>query len=299
MPRSRRVAALALGTALVGILAGCLPPPSPTNLVVDGASGIGNQRRPKPTTTTVAVVQTTTSTTAAPAPSGLLWRPDYTALTSLVAPGAWQAEQESAADRIRLVDSTRGRVMRVELRPGDIFTSSGYSANRAEVYARHASPRDTPAAQWPDPVGSIRWYGFDLYVPADFVSDPTGLVWFSFTQWKGRDGGSPAIALEIKRDRIEMAGASARNDVGPIKRGQWERIVVGVRIDPTSNGWVEVYRDGVQTLPRTQRPTTTYVNGQPDPIYLKQGIYRSPKWTATHVLHFGTTSIGRSRADVS
>ena len=185
--------------------------------------------------------------------------------------------------------------MRVQLQPGDVVSGG----NRAEVYGRHASPRDTPAAQWPDPIGSTRWYGFDLYLPSSFATDPTGLVWLAFTQWKGRDGGQPAIALEIKRDRMEMAGASARNDLGPIKRGQWERIVVGVHFDPTNAGWVEVHRDGVQALGRTNRPTTTYVNGEPDPIYLKQGLYRSSRWTVPHTLELGPVSIGLSKADVS
>lgn len=245
-----------------------------------------------PTSTTTSTTSSTTSTTAAPSPSGLLWRSGYDGLTS--AAQVWQYEQEAAADRIQLVDGSHGRVMRVQVKPGDLVSNG----NRAEVYARHASPRDTPGELWPDPVGSVRWYGFDLYVPNDFVSDPTGLVWFVFTQWKGRDGGQPAIALEVKRDRLEMAGASARNDLGPIKRGQWERIVVGVHIDPTSAGWVEVYRDGSPALARTHRPTTTYVNGLPDPIYLKQGIYRSPSWTIDHALEFGPTSVGRSKADV-
>jgi hypothetical protein len=151
-------------------------------------------------------------------------------------------------------------------------------------------------------VHSTRWYGFDLYVPSDFVTDPTGLVWFSLFQWKGVYGGQPAIALEVKTDRLELAGASARNNLGPMKKGQWERIVIGVHFDPTNAGWVEVYRDGVLALPRTYRPTTQYVTvgGQQivDPTYLKQGIYRDPRWAVTHVLEYGPTSIGLDKSDV-
>jgi hypothetical protein len=222
----------------------------------------------------------------------VLFVSDYSGAT---VPGdVWQQEEEQAPDRLTLVDTDHGRVLRAEVRPGDVASGG----NRTEVWGRHAPSHGTPADQWPDPVGSTRWYGFDVFVPSDFVTDSTGLVWFSLTQWKGRDGGQPAIALEIKRDRLEMAGASARNDLGPIKRGQWERIVVGVHIDPTTAGWVEVYRDGVQALARTNRPTTTYVNGLPDPIYFKQGIYRSPSWTITHTMDFGPVSIGLSKADV-
>lgn len=322
MRRSGRIIAIVLGVGLSATLVACNPRAAAPVRVVEAviqdsepASAVTSTtkvRRPRvtttttstttttaptsttspPTTTTTTSAPTTTTTTAAPAPSGLLWRSGYDGLTS--ATQVWQYEQEAAADRIQLVDGAHGRVMRVQLPPGDVVSGG----NRAEVYARHASPRDTPGEQWPDPVGSTRWYGFDVYVPADFVADSTGLVWFSFTQWKGRDGGQPAIALEIKRERLEMAGASARNDLGPIKRGQWERIVVGVHIDPTTAGWVEVYRDGVQALARTHRPTTTYVNGLPDPIYLKQGIYRSSQWTVTHSMEFGPVSIGLSKDDV-
>ena len=264
--------------------------------------GGGGSSRPKPTTTSTTAAPTTTvapttttsttSTTAAPAPGGLLWRSSYDGATT--ARDVWQSEQEAASDRIQLVDGAHGRVMRVQLEPGDVVSGG----NRAEVYGRHASPRTTPAAQWPDPIGSTRWYGFDLYIPNDFVTDPTGLVWFTFTQWKGVEGGSPALALEIKRDRIELAGSSARNDLGAIKRGQWERIVVGVHLDPTSDGWVEAYRDGAQALPRTARPTMGYYAGEPDAIYLKQGIYRSAAWAVSHTLEFGPMSIGQSKADV-
>ena len=38
--------------------------------------------------------------------------------------------------------------------------------------------------------------------------------------------------------------------------------------------------------------------GEPDPIYFKQGIYRSPSWTITHTMDFGPVSIGLSKADV-
>lgn len=193
--------------------------------------------------------------------------------------------------------------MRVELRAGDVTNTGGYRANRAEVYARHATPRTTPAEQWADPVGSTRWYGFDLFVPQDFVTDTTGLRWFTLTQWKGLDSGSPPIALEIKNDHLDLGGATGRQNLGPLKPGRWERITVGVHFQPTSAGWVEVYRDGQQALPRTNRPTMNWrtVDGKKvvDPGYLKQGIYRTSAWTVTHVLYFGPVTIGTSHDAVS
>lgn len=269
------------------------------------------------TTTTSTTIATTSTTTAAPAPTTVerLFHTGYDALAgSLAAVPPWQSEQEPVDDgvrqtsRIRIVSTARGNAMRVELRPyesasgladGDVFSGT----NRAEVYARHASPSTTPPELWPDPVGSTRWYGFDLFVPSDFVTDTTGQLWFTLTQWKGLAGGSPPIALEIKNDRLEMAGATGRQSLGTLRKGTWERIVVGVHFQPTTAGWVEVYRDGAQVLPRTYRPTMGYrtVDGVKvlDPSYLKQGIYRTKSWKVTHVLYFGPTSIGRTKADVA
>ena len=243
----------------------------------------------------------------------VLWRSEYG--RQPVGPsvlGAWQAEQEPAVlgipqpDRIQLVDRPeKGRVMRVELRPygtalgrtdGDVTNTGGYEANRAEVYARHhTGSRSAPAAEWPDPIGSTRWYGVDLFIPNSYTADTTGHMWLSLMQWKGALGGQPAIALEVKRDRLELAGASGRDDLGPIARGRWERIVVGVHLHP-DQGWVEVLRDGVTVLDRTSRATMQWRSpGVADPIYLKQGLYRDWDWQTTHVVLYGDTVIGTTK----
>jgi hypothetical protein len=304
------------GVALVAGMVGCRPPVEAVASSVTGSSGGtratttttvrrvttttvsnlatgggGGSRRPATTTTTTTRPPTTTSTTA-PGAAGVLFVSDY---AHAAGPGdVWQREEEAGTDRLTVVDSDRGRVLRAEVRPGDVASGG----NRSEVWGRHAPSHTTPADQWPDPIGSTRWYGFDLRLANDFATDPTGLVWLSLTQWKGVAGGQPAIALEVKRDHLQLAGASARNDLGLIKRGQWERIVVGVHFDATDAGWVEVYRDGAQALPRTNRATTTLVNGAPDPTYFKQGIYRSSAWTTPHVALFGPVTIGLAKGDV-
>ena len=33
------------------------------------------------------------------------------------------------------------------------------------------------------------------------------------------------------------------------------------------------------------------IGGKPDPIYLKQGIYRSSAWTTDHVLYFAPVTV--------
>jgi len=189
--------------------------------------------------------------------------------------------------------ATGGTVMRVELRDGETVTTSGYTAHRAEVYGRNPAGTwsGTPASKWPDPPGSTRWYDFSVYVPADFVL-ATDQRWLDFTQWKGYRGGSPPIALELHRSEFRLGGSNIARSLGTVKRGGWTRFTVGLHFATTGKrGWVTVYRDGDLKLPRTSVATLDTVNGRPDPIYLKQGIYRSAAWHTTQVLCFSPTRV--------
>jgi hypothetical protein len=194
--------------------------------------------------------------------------------------------------------------MRVELQPGDLTDTSGYVGSRAEVYGRAATPMSLPADRWPDPPGSVRWYGFSLFVPSDFPV-ATDARWLTLTQWKGLRGGSPPLALEIKRGNLRLGGARSNaglipnQDLGPLPKDRWTRLVVGLRLSSDrSQGWVEVYRDGVRVTPRTSLATMDTVNGAPDPIYLKQGIYRDSAWNVTQVLYFGPAAVAATRESV-
>lgn len=195
-------------------------------------------------------------------------------------------------------------ITRFELRPGDLYDSSGYVASRAEVYGRLPTPSSTAPSEWPDPVGSTRWYGVRLFVPDDFqTTDDTS--WIVVTQWKGLRGGSPPLALEIKRDSLRLGGARTNaglipNDgsLGPLRRGQWTTLHVGISLSPDPmSGWVEVWRDGAQLIPRTSVATMDTIGGVVDPIYIKQGIYRGgPAWSeTTHVLYFGPSQVASTR----
>ncbi len=96
--------------------------------------------------------------------------------------------------------------MRAELQDGDVTINSGYVASRAEVYGRTPQyMRTTPQTDWPDPVGSTRWYSISVRLANNWTlaSDST---WLVLTQWKGRDGGSPPVALELRKDRMLLGG---------------------------------------------------------------------------------------------
>jgi hypothetical protein len=187
------------------------------------------------------------------------------------------------------------RVMRVELRPGDLTDTGGQLAPRAEVYARAARPLLTPAEEWPDPPGSERWYVFDLFVPAEFPT-ATDSTWLTLTQWKGHHVGRPPFTLEVKRQNLRIggkrAGALPSQDLGPLAKGRWTSLVVGMKLSPDpATGWIEVHRDGELRLPRTPLATLQTWWGRTDPVYFKQGLYRSAKWNVTQVLYFSPVRI--------
>lgn len=274
-----------------------------------------------------------------------LWSSDYDAAPSTSVDTAWATVQRPSANGTLVPASIEtiqapsvpgigsakptGRVMHVSLRPysatnpgtaspadGDVYDSSGYLANRAEVMDRYpASFGGTPIAQWPDPVGSERWYSLPIMVPVGFTfaSDTKWLVW---TQWKGLYGAdgysaSPVVNMEIKRGNFRFGGTRTNaglvpNDgtLGAIVPGTWTHFVVGIKFstDPTV-GWVEVWRDGVQVIARMPLATMDTHNGagdaNADPIYLKQGIYRDTAWAVQHDLYYGPVKVATTRAAAS
>lgn len=220
----------------------------------------------------------------------------------------WSGVQQAQPNRVQLASGAsvpaRGTAgapataLRVTLAAGDVTATGGYSAPRTEVYGRMPVDTASPATDWPDPVDSERWYSFQVYVPSDFAL-ATGTQWITITQWKGRDDGSPPVALEIKRDNWRLGGTRTNaglvpNDgiLRPLKLGQWTSFRIGLHLslDPTI-GWVQVFIDGSEALPRTHMATMDLINGQADPVYLKQGLYASREWTVGHVLYFGPMSV--------
>jgi hypothetical protein len=191
-----------------------------------------------------------------------------------------------------------GGALRAELHRGDVTRTGDYKASRAEVFGRIAS-RGTDPKRWPDPVGSTRWYAFSLYLPKGFCTGPD-TRWLTITQWKGLNGGSPPVALEVAGGRLELGGKHIHRPLGALPIGRWTRLVVGMHLSPDAKeGWVEVIRDGRTVVNRTSSATMdSYVkNGEKlvDPIYLKQGIYRSSAWRCKQAIYFGPPSITSSR----
>ncbi len=172
--------------------------------------------------------------------------------------GPWQSEQEpqlpaNSGNNGRISNVTtpgstsdgafpRGhsRVMRVEVRPGDDTDTGGYHAPRAEVIGRSAASYNAPPPDWPDHAGTIRWYRFAVFVPADNPRPDAPSWWTVVTQWKGRYGGSPPNALEINADHFEFvhrpsntSSTQIQTNIADLARGHWTIFEFGFKWSTT------------------------------------------------------------------
>lgn len=266
--------------------------------------------------------------------SPVLWWPDYDSVGEEgddTVQGVWFREQEPnnpgsggtiQTDRITIIPpedvpgtgnyKPLGNCMKVMLQRKESSSGAndgdvqGGSYNRSEVYDRYPSGNasSTPPEQWPDPVGAERWYAFSLLLPTDHEFDSTGSKWFTFTQWKQFHGGSPTLAMEINRSNFRIGGTRqgsfpAAGAIGAATTNVWNLFVVGIKWSTSSgSGWIEAYRNGAQVMSRQHVATMDKYSGVADPIYLKQGIYRTAAWTNVATLYFGPTVVGRKKNDV-
>jgi hypothetical protein len=284
----------------------------------------------KPAPTTPASPPTT-ATPSSPSPAGgqVLFAPTYPSSgdSTLVTSTGWHTAQipsDSGVPQPSRIQFTPvpgsstdpnlplENVARFELDPystvpgaanGDVTDTGGYLANRTEIYGRYAGP-GVPAAQWPDPVGSIRWYSFSVYLPAGFPTATSVKNWFDFTQWKGLYSGSPPVAMSIVGNQFVLGGQHSDANLGPVVPGTWTHFVVGLSFsDSAASGWATVYVNGALVV--DQQPTQTMndatVDGVTgvDPSYLKMGIYRSKTWTSTQVIYLTPMVIGTTYASVA
>jgi hypothetical protein len=212
--------------------------------------------------------------------------------------------QESAAGGVAVGDP-------FTVYTGDINPMAGFSS-RSEVYGRFATDSSVNPVNWPDPVGSTRWYGISYYLPAD-MDTITGQGWWICTQFKGEFGGSPPLALSIDwtsdtengKGTWKLQGTKGHPTVsiGDIKLGTWTRILFGIHWDNVSvenggAGWIKIYRDGDLIVPKTPACTMDSHGSGADPIYFKNGIYRSDSWKVTHDAYIGAPKIGTSMEEV-
>ncbi len=127
--------------------------------------------------------------------------------------------------------------------------------------------------------GDERWYEWSMKVGADFKApEGWGLL---FMQWHAGSGSPPLGVAVNSNGNLFLDNEVDKNqvqEIGPLPKGEWKDYVLHVKFSKDSSvGFVEVWENGRQVVPMTNRAT---MSG--DENYLKQGIYRDEANTVTH-----------------
>lgn len=164
---------------------------------------------------------------------------------------------------------------RFEVQPGDVAPGAG--GERSEVRAGGAG----------DVVeGDERWYEFSLKVPSDF-KPPVGANsggHFIVMQWHSGSGSPPLhVSMDASNNLILWhRWDSKKKVIGPVDPGNWHNYILHVKFSNSASGFVEVWRDGQQVVPKTMG-----ANMASSSNYLKMGLYRGGEDFGQVVLHDG------------
>ncbi len=164
------------------------------------------------------------------------------------------------------------------------------------------------------------WYGFSVFLPDSYVSDP---VWEIVAQWHGRpdfdlgeDWRNPPLALhtsngvwtlsniwDAKENTFESGervyDGSRRFELGPYDTGRWTDWVFHVKWAYEDDGILQVWQDGRLVV---DAPGPNTFNDQQGP-YFKMGIYKgwkdpeTPGNVDTRLLFHDEVRIGTADAD--
>ena len=161
-------------------------------------------------------------------------------------------------------------VLAITLRPGDMAQAGTTEmTERAELSEKPAVMLNTDTDVW---------YGLTIQIPETFPILDRRLV---VAQWKQECGDcsldrSPAVAVRYRKGALSVTvdnleGRTTVVQEGADIRGRWTDLVFHLRVSPSPDGLVEVWRDG-QALGSYRGPV-----GFPDDIdrvYFKMGLYR-------------------------
>lgn len=214
---------------------------------------------------------------------------------------SWQQVDLSLPDSgviVTNVARTGTKSVRFLLRPDDPEISGG---SRAEL----ARPDDTTGlGKYAIAAGNASnfWYGWSIFVPADWVPDTQAEIISQFHSYSdpGEGSHSPPLAFVVSGDKLQVSFRTdprqkftGTNPPGyPITLhetsmtpfvGKWIDFVVHIIWDYDNDGLLEVWINGVKVVHRINQPFG-YNDGYG---YMKNGIYKWP-WNGT-----GTSSVSQ------
>lgn len=219
--------------------------------------------------------------------ASVLWKGDFeTGNTS-----QWTKEEQVNSNRLLVVsDQVRegAYALRVQVEQGDKPIQA--SGNRNELV--YVGPEFEPSQA----EGAERVYSWSTLFNEDYPSEKT---WQVFTQWHHTGlNGSPPVELYVYGEEMRMrVGGERSQDVwsAPLQRGVWNDFVLHVKWSSDPNvGFVELYHNGQQVVPRT--PMATMFAG--DGVYLKQGLYRNSTIASPGVVYHDGFVVATELTDV-
>jgi hypothetical protein len=194
-------------------------------------------------------------------------------------------------------------------------SGADFLSDRREVYGRRAATGSAPPGSWPLSPGTERWLRIRLAVPTDAAAngDRFPLVnglWATLFQFKSQYAGSPKYAIGVEDgalifERRSLSGTvwngtqSSHQAAGhfpldsSLDKGHIYTIDIHAKWATDTTGFMRVWCDGVQKVGAYEAEQTMYLQtgsgnqpGMADPVYYKQGIYRTKAWALRQVAYF-------------
>lgn len=194
-----------------------------------------------------------------------------------------------ARDSMSIVTSpVRGgaRALRIELHSEDVQDTSG---TRAEVQTRE---------QYTTSLEEDYWYGFSIFVPADWEDGTDQKVVHQWHTGGTNPGGSPIIGLRIRAGAWQITREFVEGDAielwdgGAVEKGEWTDFVLNVRWSVGATGHFTTWRNGemvyTEAGPNMNAGTTTGEH------YQKMGMYGTFSGPVTErVLYYDEVRVAR------
>lgn len=138
--------------------------------------------------------------------------------------------------------------------------------------------------------GDEYWFGDTIIIGEGFPPRHFNNV----LQWKNDGTGSAPMYFGAWDGGMQLRTSGRTLRCGDIDFGREHRYVFGVLFNPDGRGWVEVWRDGTRTLPRTS--ISSLHPGKES--YPKVGYYRGDEIVGTGAVYHHDYRVGRTRASV-
>jgi hypothetical protein len=267
--------------------------------------------------------------------SGLIGDPPWSTIfydggsgfVDLIANGPVAASPDG---RVSVVNDPAGsgtKVLRLEIRDSDPGWPVLTDRQKSEVRVLDGNRTWNQAAI---PVGGIRWFSLRMYCPWT-VSEKFEVAqgsndWNSYIDLHSTFAGAVSATQlgpwgEPTNQRMyfrcfggfydntfpnyeEFTLWNITDNAGaPIlaNHNRWITIVWGQKYNPDNTGWMEIWVDGVNVLPRKNRPTM-WTQDTGTGVYLLHGLYNSLSAnfpvSGKTVVYYGRLAIGMTKADV-